>query len=86
MSGRIGDLVTVNGGTIVDFGSFSAEIMGPGYSTHPAKLVAVYAKEGHLKVELIYDGTCDRFFIYRFNKTANAKLPVNLSDCCINWG
>ena len=73
MSGKIGDLVTVNGGTVVNFQTFSAEVMGPGYSTHPNNLVAVYAKEGHLKVELIYDGACDRFFIYRFKGYAGLQ-------------
>ena len=73
MSGMIGDLVTVNGGTVIDFSTFSAEVMGPGYSTHPSKLVAVYAKEGHIKVELIYDGEHDRFFIYRFKGYAGLQ-------------
>lgn len=66
MSEYIGNLLTVNGGKVINWKEFSAEIMGNGYSTHPNNLVAVYAREGQLKVELVYDGKRDTFYIYRF--------------------
>ena len=66
MAGRVGDLLTVNGGTVIDQNGYSVEVMGPGYSTHRGNLIASYAKEGHIKVMLVYDPSCNRFFIYRF--------------------
>ena len=66
MPGYIGNLATVNGGKIVNWGDFSAEIMGKGYSTHPDNLVAVYAREGGIKVELVYNGKDKTFTIFRF--------------------
>ena len=66
MSEYIGDLLTVNGGKVMNWKEFSAEIMGGEYSTHRTNLVAVYAKEGQLKVELVYDGVEEAFYIYKF--------------------
>ena len=82
--GMIGDLVTVNGGTIVNQNGYSVEVMGPGYSTHRGKLVAAYAKEGHIKVELIYDADVDRFFIYRFKGYA-ALHHYWSTQCSREW-
>ena len=62
--GMIGSLSTVNGGTVVNTQAYSVEAMGPGYSNHRGYMVATYAAEGHIKVEVIYDG--NRFYVYRF--------------------
>lgn len=80
----IGSLVTVNGGTLRDWPDFTAEIMGPGYSSHPSRLVAVYAPEGNVKVELVYDGEVKRFFIYRF-RTHSATQHYWSRQAPVEW-
>lgn len=67
----IGSLRTVNCGTIKEINGYTVELLGPGYSTHPAQMVVVYAPEGSRKVEVVFDG--DHFYIYRFKTHADLQ-------------
>lgn len=66
MSGLVNGMSTVNGGTILNNKNLQFEAMGPGYSTHPTKMVATYASEGLVKVEMVYDGKA--FYVFRFRR------------------
>lgn len=62
----IGNLTTVNCGKIINISEIGlkVEVMGPGYSTHKTNMIAIYAPEGMVKVEIVFDGTT--FYVYRF--------------------
>jgi hypothetical protein len=66
-------LRTVNGGTVRELvyngEAYLVELLGPGYSTHPTKIVSVYKKAGSGKVELSYwkhyGQPCIRVYFYK---------------------
>lgn len=66
-------LATVNGGTVRELvyngKVYLVELMGPGFSTHPTKIVSVYKRVGIGKVELSYWKShgvpCTRIYYYR---------------------
>lgn len=68
MNNMIGNLTTVNCGKIVNISEIGlkVEVMGPGYTTHQTNMIAIYATEGNVKVEIVFDGT--DFYIYRFRR------------------
>lgn len=72
---NISGLVTVNGGTLVDIDKYLAtvEVMGPGYSSHKDNMIAVYAKEGNVKVEVVYHRNSKSFMIYRFRSHSDTQ-------------
>ena len=82
MINKIGSLTTVNGGTIRDWPTFSAEILGPGYSIHNKNMVVLYASEGNIKVSIVYDGK--NFYIYRFRNHESLQHYWS-RKCDIEW-
>lgn len=68
---HINGLVTVNGGKIVDLPNGSIEVLGPSYTSHPVNMVASYASEGNVKVEMVYDGKY--YYVYRFRDKASLQ-------------
>lgn len=68
-SGYIGRIRTDNCGTIVNTPYGMAELLGPGYSTHPKNMVVVYTNEGDTKISVVYYG--DGCTVYRFHGLDN---------------
>lgn len=71
MDRLVNGMLAVNGGVILNDKNLQFEVMGPGYSTHQTRMVATYAPEGLVKVEMVYDGKA--FYVFRFRGHMDAQ-------------
>ena len=75
----INGLTTVNCGVMKQFKNSAVEILGPSISGHKEYMAVSYAKEGNLKVSMVYDGKTITIFRFKSYLELQHYWSTNIS-------